>query len=485
MNSENESIMTLKKHLGLDESQAKALLRTPISINAQGEFESSLNLRDFLIEMLGKTFSHVQLNSVNEDIGVEIIVGNQQSLSPCKNKIYLQWSDSTFHISTEPLLGFKSEALHSVLLRLGAAYVCGAVICHSLPTKRLGLGERYPIILKFKEMFGEDLSFLDSPSDLGILNVVGIGATGTWFLDAVELMNTSGSLITFDDDVVSEGNLQRTTFGKAQVGLNKVLAHQQSFLPYNDKLKVIPKARRFTSSEGLSEKIVSCIDSRGARRKIQDCAPRKTYDCSTTDISEVTIFFGDLHEEKPCLSCLYSEQSSEKGRLQDIASSLGVEYEEVLFERITPAAALKIKVKYPELNVKEIVGLAYDTFVKELCGQGKLQASNSDKLLEDTLAPLCHVSAIAGIILAIETTRRHSQVSAEAKWNYWKVNPWTSPIKSLQANLPVNDECAFHRWSLDPALAIWNKHDNLESSAICELEPLKITFKESQSKIEL
>lgn len=452
MEAINESILSLKRNLGLTEDEAKELLDIPVTIKITNRHEFKF-LERFLILMLSKTFNNVTVTK--SEIKSNFIEVTVESIT--RSSVFICNNDNVTEISLEVPRRTSHLALHPAFQLLTAAYATGAVVVQSTKEKKIGRGERYPITLNWKKMFGEDLSFLDQETYLGDFNVAGLGATGTWLVKAFEHMNLTGNIYGFDDDHVSKGNLQRTTYSECDVEKYKAIALEDSFAPINQKLKFIPINSKFPNSCSLHENVSTCVDSRVARRNIQDEMPYRTFDCSTTDISEVSLFFGELHKDKACLGCLYYKENFEEATLIDMSSALGVPIELLRIGHINEASSELIKQKYPDIDCKEIIGIPYDSFVKELCGQGKLAPSDEINLEDVNIAPLCHVSAIAGIFLAIEIKRRFHLNFKSVEWNYWKINPWTTPRMRNKVILPVNHKCSFHKNEIDTAIMIWNK----------------------------
>jgi molybdopterin/thiamine biosynthesis adenylyltransferase len=474
MDKYKENFLALTKNLKLSDEIAISTLNKKILVSA-GDSESEIFVRNSLTEMLSKTFSEVSSEFLEGDeYSVEVIVGKIPSRSPAAKKVYIVWDAANFNITLEEP-SENSTSQHPALLRLGSAYACGAVIKQAIEAESLGLGERYPIKLKYKDYFGSDLSFLDATTDLGDLSLAGLGATGSWCNDTLSLFDVKGKIKGFDKDHVSDGNLQRSKYFSNQVGKNKAFASAEIFLPKNKNLIFSPVPENIQGANAedakLIRKLICCVGTKTARRQIQDsCLPFQIFDCSTTDLSEILIFFGQLGPQAPCLSCIYLEDQAELGQLQDIANSLGVSIDDVKKGQIDKEAALKISATVKDVTIESMIGLEYDSFAKQLCGQGKLPAVDPTSLVKDYIAPLCHVSAIAGIFLAIEIVRRHYKNDFQSDWNYWKLNPWCAPIRKLAKRISVEENCAFHNKGLCSALEIWEEEQNFNLSK-SELAP--------------
>jgi hypothetical protein len=139
-----------------------------------------------------------------------------------------------------------------------------------------------------------------------------------------------------------------------------------------------------------------------------------------------------------CLSCIYVQEEGELTHEAHVAESLGVTPEEVRALRVTLEAATKICLQYPQLRQEDLVGLAYDSLFKQLCGHGVLRTAADRQVL----APFAFVSVLAGTYLALECVRR-LQPHPERLFNYWRASPWCSPITRLRTWRPKNLRCAF------------------------------------------
>src|SRR5262249_27665946 len=144
------------------------------------------------------------------------------------------------------------------------------------------------------------------------------------------------------------------------------------------------------------ETLIVAVDSRRARRGLQNEMPRAVFDASTTGITEVVLHVNRIPSAHACMSCIYHEAPDDAAHEAHIADSLGVDVAAVRTSFVSPEAALAIATKYPQLHAKDLVGLAYDSVFKELCGKGQLKTATADRVL----APFAFVSVLAGVMLA-------------------------------------------------------------------------------------
>jgi hypothetical protein len=203
------------------------------------------------------------------------------------------------------------------------------------------------------------------------------------------------------------------------------------------------------------QRIVVAVDSRLARRNLQNELPAEVFDASTTDIREFVLHFNRQPlKGSACLSCIYFNDAAEDAHAIHVAEALGVDVDDVRQQFVSAGASAKIAAKYANVTAEEIKGLAYDTLFKQMCGEGKLVASADRQVF----APFAFVSVLAGVFLAIDFKRRLTTPAGENTYNYWKVSPWSATVsrgKRMRRNRPGCQHCS------DPVLgklgsALWD-----------------------------
>jgi hypothetical protein len=303
---------------------------------------------------------------------------------------------------------------------------------------------RLPIEVDLATLLGEDTRCLTQPLELGIAYLAGAGAIGNGFLLGLTAFDTRGELHICDPDEASDGNLNRCYwFTVTDVGKYKAqrLAElSQPYLPalrlihHNVVLKNVPAAR---DGGAWLEQLIVGVDSRRARRALQNELPRHVFDASTSGIVEIVLHFNTQPEEGACLSCIYHEAPDESAHEAHVAQALGVSRADVAANFITPTAARAIASRY-DLEAQELEGLAYDSVFKQLCGKGELKVE-----AQRVLAPFGFVSVLAGVMLAIEVARRSGSQNVAPPFNYWRTSPWRSPVVRLRDQRPKRVGCEF------------------------------------------
>jgi len=166
-------------------------------------------------------------------------------------------------------------------------------------------------------------------------------------------------------------------------------------------------------------RLIVAVDSRRARRHLQNELPGEVFDASTTGSQEIVLHCNRQPTELACLGCIYPYDEAELTHEQAVAGHLGIEVEAVREERINSAIAHRICAAHPHLDPREIEGLAFDTLYKQLCSSGKLRSVAGKQVI----APFAFVSVLAGALLLLEIMKRQPGDEREAS-NDWRVNPW-------------------------------------------------------------
>ena len=140
-----------------------------------------------------------------------------------------------------------------------------------------------------------------------------------------------------------------------------------------------------------------------------------------------------------CMSCVYAESPDEMAHERHVASLLGVSVDAVRSNFVDEPSAKLIAERYTGLAPAELLGLAYDSLFKQLCGEGSLK----DAADRQVLAPFAFVSILAGVVLAAEFARRLTGEEVAKPFNYARLSPWSAPIPRMRQQRPKNPNCEF------------------------------------------
>jgi hypothetical protein len=436
-----ENARMLASVLGLDTAEADEALQFDVSVTADANDRVAIAIATELVSILGRTVREVALNAAYETAKIEVIISNSGARSSLE-KLYVAVSGEQAVIG-----GNQDNAtcapIPAIFQIVVACYVCAAVM-QRVFKDQLPFHVPSPLVIPFAQ-FGVDFDALNADIDLGRTYLAGAGAIGNGFLWAARHLNIRGQLDIADDDNVSSGNLNRQIWFTGG-DINKPKAERLALhaQPYFPSMKLEPRTQRL---QGLSERsdgpwlkrVIIAVDSRRARRKIQNEFPGEVFDASTTDIREIVVHYHKQPTENACLSCIYEPDEEETAREAHIAEHLDVSVEEVRAERISDNAAGRIVKRYPKLEKSLIVGTSYDTLFKQLCGQGELKTLEGRRII----APFAFVSVLAGTLLALEVVRRLGPGHSSKHHNYWRVSPWHPPLLRKHILRPRQPLCEF------------------------------------------
>lgn len=438
-----ENAKTLAALLGIEEEEAAQRLALRIAVTFDSNADGPRQLGAHIIEMLRRTVDYVGA----EDSGpfaVEVVIGPCPPVTNAPARVFVGEEKGDFVIREEAALPRCDLSIPKPLLVIAACYVSAGAI-------RVALGTTFPfqnsapIVLSWPALFGANLQALERPLDIGDTYLAGAGAVGHGFVYTLRYFDVRGTLYVTDPKKVTPGGLNRCLlFGADDLGFPKasrLCEVSQALFP---RLTLVPidkeldEARKLRGSDFLIQKLVVGVDSRRVRRSLQSSLPGNVFDASTTDVTEVVLHFNQQPTELACLSCVYPENERERKHEENVAEALGLTIEEVRSGFITVPVANKICNRYPELQPDDLVGRAFDTVYKELCGVGKLKTVGGQQVL----APFSFVSVLAGAYLATEFAIRLAPHD-DARFNYWRLSPWHNPVPQLQQVRPRDPRCEF------------------------------------------
>ncbi len=436
-----ENASMLASILGLALPEADEALQFDVAVTAAQGDANAMALGKEVVSLLSRTVRSVELNAASENAAIEVIIGNANSRYE-QAKLFVAVTAAQFTIGREPS-GKECQTVPPIFNVLMACYISAAVM-HSVFRKQLPFSMPSPFQLSFDDL-GVAKDDLRKPIDLGRSYLAGAGAIGNGFLWAARYLDLYGQLDVADDDKVSSGNLNRQIwFSREDVGKPKaerLVLRAQEWFPH---LKLVARPQRLQDLAEKSEgpwlrRLFVGVDSRRARRKLQNEFPGEVFDASTTDIREVVIHHHKQPTAYACLSCIYETDSEESSREAHIAEQLGVSLAEVRLERISAPSASRISERYPQLRTEDLVGVAYDTLFKQLCGANELKSLEGRRII----APFAFVSVLAGTLMALELVRRNSSDATALNDNYWRVSPWHQPLPRRRVCRPKQPACEF------------------------------------------
>lgn len=444
MTAEKENVRTMAVALGIAEEEAETLLEVSILISYDNADEVSELFSSELLSLLQRTVELVTCDiKVVMYPDLEVIIGKSRPRSNGK-KLYVSISGNQVRIA-ETQHPCISAIQHPALLLIAACYASAkALACL--------LGGRFPykldepLVLDYDEIFSGGIHSFHESIDLGTLYLAGAGAVGNGFVYGLRYFDVHGTIHVVDPKATTDGNLNRCVFfSKDDLGLPKAVQLSEKAQPLFKHIKFEPRVHDLRNLPERNagpwlKRLIVTVDSRRVRRHLQSEIPGEVYDASTTGIQEVVLHFNKQPTDgKACMSCIYTEDEGEVTHEHHVAEVLGVGVEKVRTNFIDCDAANAISTKYPGIIPVEIIGKAYDSLFKQMCGQGKLQTA-ADK---QVLAPFAFVSVLAGTMLAVELVRRVIGGPTAESYNYWRLSPYSAPVIRARYNREKIDRCEF------------------------------------------
>lgn len=446
MSAREENLRTLMSATGISEDEATKRLsvKVLISYDVNG-FQEQLARE--LAELLSRTVTVTQTVS---GCDIEVCLGAKRQTAAA-NCILVEISEDSLVVTRMRDVAVRqharnSGAIHGLLRKIAACYITGQTIAVALSgAKAEGTDfDELPDVfrLEFSD-FGVSNAELSQEIPLHDATLIGGGGVGNGFLWAASELKLVGTLAVVDPKRVSPGNVNRCLyFGDADVGKNKaeLLAERVEL----DKCVLEPFAGSFgeylkTRPGNKANTVIITVDSRPARRAIQNEMPAVVLDASTTDISEVVVHSHSVPTELACLSCIYSHDKVEDQQAKHLAEKLGLDLAEVREPLITVSIAEKLCRNFKLEDAKALVGTALDTFYKARCGEGALLTSTG----KQAAAPFAFISNLAGALLALELVRFQSNHASPSRENYFFSNPWMAPHRRLRRSRPRLVGCEF------------------------------------------
>ena len=427
-----ENKLTLQRLLHLNEESSKKILGSSILVSVNPKYN---RLQEYLVTILKRTFEKVH-TSPDESVIYNCEIFCSESERKTKVAfVHLGEADRKIIISSVTLNSTLPDNLHSFIYYLVACY-SGAVVLKTIFTD---LKENCSeIFLDYRSLIKNE-KILSKSFDAGHIYMAGAGAIGNSFLYALSNFNVEGTLSICDPDIISGGNLNRCLFFEdSDIDKNKVDVLSKKAQPLFKNLKIIPipfelgKVPNRPDGEWL-KKLVVGVDSRRARRNLQQELPFEVFDASTTGIAEVVVYHGKVGSNGSCLGCIYKREIQEEAHEEHIAEALGVTIGHIRKQFIDTESAALIATKY-HIKQKELLGIPFDTVFKQLCGEGRLMTETNLQVL----APLAFVSALAGGLLALRFLEEHFNLG---QYNYWRISPWSEMNFRLQQNRMKDLEC--------------------------------------------
>lgn len=437
-----ENALTLAAALEISVDSASEALDVNIVVSADLTDPVAADIAKHVCDLLKRTVRRASATGTDDKTHAELLIGSARARADGQ-RLYLYVDETVAGVTSHPGVSRPCAPIPPLCRLIIACYAAAAMVYRATGSA-LPFTMNDPVIVHFEEL-GIELRSLGDPVDLGHSYLAGAGAIGNGFLWAARYLNLRGRLEIVDDDYVTSGNLNRQIwFQKDDIAKPKAEQLAALAQPYFPSLQLAPRRCRLQDLPERSEtpwlpRLIVAVDSRRARRELQNEFPGEVFDASTTDIRELVIHHHKQPTAHACLSCIYEPDEAEFSREHHIAEHLGVSVGEVRSERITPESAAVIAARFPGLHATAITGVAYDSLFKTLCSTGRLGTLTDKRIL----APFAFVSVLAGALLAVELVRCLGRRPPPIESNYWRISPWHSPRARRRILRARQPNCGF------------------------------------------
>lgn len=449
-NGIDENIRTLMAATGLSEGEATEKLSLRVRVS-RADSPACANLARDVELLLSRTVSIVDLNM---ECDVEIALATKY-VTTAPLQIWTSLDGDTLSLSAQndhgeggDVVPGRIENIHGLLRKIAACYLCGFTLSNALGL----LADRNSpssapvdspmLTVRFSDL-GIQPELLNSEVMLRDTVLVGAGGVANGFLWATEELRIVGELTIIDPKKVHRGNLNRCLyFGPNDVGMSKSSLLAQRFrrtglavTAYDGDL-----ASYLSTRPGKKvTRVITTVDSRRARRSVQNHLPLEVIDASTTDISEIIVHSHRQPTKNACLACIYPHVVNEQQQDEHTAENLGITVDDVRKPLIDEALATKLCANFPALDKAALINTALDTLYKSMCGGGQLRTPAG----KQAAAPFAFISNLAGALLALELVRFDTKSHPADDTNYLFLSPWHAPHRHLRAKKPRLADCAF------------------------------------------
>lgn len=433
-----ENARTLAAALGRTEAEAEQLLDASVLVTCERGGE---RLAGCIEALLARTLARVD-RDLKGVPAVEVVVGNA---TPRSKALAIFVGVDGWRLDVRDGVAAQLGARARPIVEFVAAcYAAAAAVHHALGVE-LAAPLRLPIEVDLAKLYGVAIARLDERIELGVCFMAGAGAIGNAVVAGLSVLNVHGRLHICDPDNASDGNLNRCWwFGLDDLEepkAERLVLRAQPSMPHLELIPHIATLRDALKEAGEPqvETLIVGVDSRRARRALQNEMPHRVFDASTSGITEVVLHFNEIPSEFACMSCIYYEAPDESAHEVHVADVLGVSAGDVRANFVSSTAAIAIARVYPHLDSANLEGLAYDSLFKQLCGKGELKAGTAERVL----APFGFVSVLAGVILAMEVAMRSGSAETRPAYNYWRLSPWGAPVGRMREQRAKRAGCEF------------------------------------------
>lgn len=274
-------------------------------------------------------------------------------------------------------------------------------------------------------------------------HLVGIGAVGSAALWLLKRLPLEGQVHLVDGEQVSLSNLQRYVLpefrhvGWPKVELGRLTPHPAGLLlvPHPETLDSLQST---VNTANAIDHLLIGVDSASARVAAQTLLPRVILNAWTGDDVVGVSTHRNFGGPEPCLACLYRGRRPQQSELARLADTLGLQRQDII-ELLTREAGLNPDhirqiAEHHSVDPADLVDWTGHSIMefqeKVVCGGVLTRLTGRVDHSEETLVPLVHQSAMAGVVLVAEYLKVVAGLTSTESPNLF-VTPVTKPLPEL------------------------------------------------------
>lgn len=442
VNAEEKNLLTLKRMTSIDESKIKHILNnTKICLAlpenpSKNEWIGAKTEINLLVRLYSRIYLQGDLKLVkelqllandirpsvsltiatpNQHYDVLLAIGNESGQNLNANQVIRFDSDGWIVRLTRNQPHYIRGHYYNPLAAAAAACFAANELFKTLfsPYLKVTLADHFTLSLldySIKTDVEENGNLFDA--DVGEVWLAGAGAVGNGFLYGLSLLDSlNGTINISDNREITESNLQRYILvNEGNIGKSKaVIAANALYEKQNVTINSIEKTIQDCFIEEVENRkidtLICAVDTIETRKEIQTLLPRLILN-GWTRMDEFAVTRHEFDSIHRCLSCLYDKTPpKEYSEMDNIVEQTGFNHDEVLNiirqnMGLTKEHILRIaQYRNDKLdNLTPWIGRPLQSFYHEaICGGISLATDTGEETV-----PLAHISALTGILLAIE-----------------------------------------------------------------------------------
>ena len=314
ISARQENILTLAARLGIVSQEADELVDQKLRIITNDRPEH-ITLGRIVYQLLSRTFTDVQCEDEYrlQDDALLIAIGQNLDTFGVKSCTALIRPEGVIFdaVTTENSNPVK---VPFALLLIAGCYLASNCIRKLIPG--IADGQAPVETILWDELFPAFGNSLPEIIEIGNATLVGAGAIGNGFVWALSDLNLRGRLSIVDPDPVSDGNINRNVLNHPpdikRLKVDVLKSYMKIHCPEIEVTAISTRFEEYARECGPSlriDKMITAVDSRRMRRKLQAYCPKQVFDTSTNGLSDIIYHHHGYPLTGACLACTHAEKT--------------------------------------------------------------------------------------------------------------------------------------------------------------------------------